>query len=71
MARQRGEDSNTARVLNNLGVLDRNQNRMEEARREYDEALGIYQRFAARDPDRFTMDVKRVKALIAELQAAN
>ena len=71
MARQRGNDANIAKTLNNLGNLDRDQNHMEEARRAYEEALGIYQRFAARDPDQFGKDVETVKNLIEGLPKAN
>ena len=58
-------------TLNNLGDLDSDQNRMEEARQAYEEALGIYQRFAVLDPDRFGQDVARVKALVEKLPKAN
>ena len=37
----------------------------------FEKALGIYQRFAARDPDRFGKDVESVKAQIAKLSPAN
>jgi tetratricopeptide (TPR) repeat protein len=60
-----------AETLNNLGLLDRDQNRMDEARRAFEEALGIYQRFVARDPERFGKDVARIKALIEKLPTAN
>jgi hypothetical protein len=57
--------------LSNLGLLDSDQKHMAEARLAYLEALEIYQRFAASDPDRFGKDVERVKALIEELRIAN
>jgi hypothetical protein len=44
---------------------------MDEARRDYEEALGIYLRLAARDPERFGKDVRRIKALIEKLPTAN
>ena len=53
-----------AASLNNLGVLDRDQNRMEEARKDYEEALNIYEAFAKQDPEEFSSDVKRVKKLL-------
>ncbi len=42
-----------ARTLNNLGNLDRLQNRTEEARRDYGGALGIYQQLAQQNPDAY------------------
>jgi tetratricopeptide (TPR) repeat protein len=56
-----------AASLNNLGILDRDQNRMEEARKDYEEALNIYEAFAKQDPEEFSSDVKRVKKLLEEL----
>jgi tetratricopeptide (TPR) repeat protein len=57
MARQHGRDSNIAMTLNNLGMLDRAQNRMEEARRAYDEALKIRRGLAQKNPDMYLPDV--------------
>ena len=37
---------------------------MEEARKEYAEALQIYQPFAKQDPQRFSADVARIKKLL-------
>jgi hypothetical protein len=37
---------------------------MEEARKELDEALQIYQPFAKQDPERFSADVARIKKLL-------
>ena len=51
-------------ILNNLANLDSAQNRMEAARKEYEEALEIFQQFAARNPDKFQPDVAQVKALL-------
>ncbi len=56
-----------AMMLNNLGILDHYQNRMAEARKEYEEALKIYEAFAKQDPEQFTTDVKRLKKLLQEL----
>ena len=53
MARQRGDAANIAMTLNNLGILDRDQNRMDEARRDYDEALKIRRELAQKDPDTY------------------
>jgi hypothetical protein len=55
-----------AQTLTNLGVL--NQNRPEQARKEYTEALQIYEEFAKRDPKRFSVFVQRVKKLLEHLQ---
>ena len=54
-------------TLNHLGILDSDQNRMAEARKEYEEALKIYEAFAKQDPEQFTTDVKRLKKLLQEL----
>ena len=54
-------------TLNNLGILDSDQNRMAKARKEYEEALKIYEAFAKQDPEQFTTDVKRLKKLLQEL----
>jgi tetratricopeptide (TPR) repeat protein len=56
-----------AMTLNNLGILDRDENRMAEAWKEYQEALKIYEAFAKQDPEQFTSDVKRLKKLLREL----
>jgi hypothetical protein len=54
-------------MLNSLGILDRGQNRMAEARREYEKALRIYEDFAEQAPEQFTTDVPRLKKLLKEL----
>ena len=54
-------------TLNNLGILDSDQNRMADARKEYEEALKICEAFAKQDPEQFTTDVKRLKTLPREL----
>jgi tetratricopeptide (TPR) repeat protein len=56
-----------AMTLNNLGILDRDQNRMAEARMEYEEALKIYEAFAKQDPEQFMIHVERLKKLLKEL----
>jgi hypothetical protein len=58
-------------TLNNLGNLQRQQNHMHDARLAFEEALGIYQRFAVRDSAHFGKDVERVKALIGTLPTSN
>jgi hypothetical protein len=60
VTRRRSDDAQ----LNNPGILDREQDRMEEARKEYAEALQIYQPFAKQDPQRFSADVARIKKLL-------
>ena len=42
-----------AATLNDLGILDRAQNRPEDARKAFEEALKIYEAFAKQDPDQF------------------
>ena len=56
-----------ARTLNNLGILHSVQNRMDEARQAYEEALGTYLRFAERDPEQFRADVARLESLLKAL----
>ncbi len=46
-----------ATTLNNLGALDRGENRMVEARQVYEEALRIRRQLAEKDPDTYLPDV--------------
>jgi hypothetical protein len=39
-----------AATLNDLGILDSDQNRMEEARKEFEESLKIYRKLVQKDP---------------------
>lgn len=55
-----------AATLNNLGILDRAQNRPEEARKAFEEALKIYKSFAKQDPDQFSPLVERMKKLLKQ-----
>lgn len=67
---QKNPEANLAGVaetLINLGVLDRDQNRPDEARQEFEEALQIYETLAKQDSQRFSADVSRMKQLLAEL----
>jgi len=48
-------------------MLDSDQNRTAEARKEYEEALKILEDFAKQDPEQYTTDVKRLKKLLEEL----
>lgn len=43
-----------AMTLNNLGILHRDQNRMDEARKAYEEALGTYRQLARANPDTYS-----------------
>jgi tetratricopeptide (TPR) repeat protein len=54
-------------TLNDLASLDRDQERMETARKELEEALGIFEQFAATNAERFQSDVARVKLLLKDL----
>lgn len=56
-----------ATTLNNLGVLHRDQNRMDEARKAYEEALTIYEKFAGENSERFKGDVTRIRLLLRSL----
>ncbi|MGA8657615.1 MAG: tetratricopeptide repeat protein [Chthoniobacterales bacterium] len=58
-ARKPGNDAELALTLNNLGVLDSDQNRLEEARNDYGEALKIYRELAQRDPQTYLPSVAR------------
>ena len=66
-ARKNGKDAERALTLNNLGGLDRDQGPVEEARKEYEETLQIYEALAKQDSQRFSADVTRVEKLLAEL----
>jgi tetratricopeptide (TPR) repeat protein len=46
-------------TLNNLGLLDRDQNRPDEARREFEEALQTYRELAQKNPATYRPDVAR------------
>ena len=46
-----------AATLNNLGILDRLQNRMDDARQHYEEALKIYRQLAQQNPAKYLPDV--------------
>jgi tetratricopeptide (TPR) repeat protein len=51
LARKNQNNSHLAATLNNLGGLDRDQNRMQEARNEFAEALKTYRELAQKNPD--------------------
>ena len=58
-----------AATLNNLGILDRADNRLEleEAGKAFEEALTIYEDFAKQDPDQFSPLVAWMKKLLKHL----
>jgi tetratricopeptide (TPR) repeat protein len=56
-----------ADTLNSLGLLYWAQNRLDEARQNYEEALGIYKRLAARDPEQFQARITELNVQLAGL----
>ena len=56
-----------AATLNNLGILNRAQNRPEETRKAFEEALKIYEAFAKQDPDQFSPLIQWMKKLLKQL----
>jgi tetratricopeptide (TPR) repeat protein len=54
-------------TLNNLGNLHSSQDRMDDARQAYEEALNIYKRFAARDPKQFQAEITKLNVLLTGL----
>ena len=57
LARSKADPDSVAGTLNNLGILHRDQNRMEEARKAFEEALDTYRRLARAHPDTYLPDV--------------
>ena len=51
LARRSGNQPDVAMTLNNLGVLNREQNRMEEARMAFKKALKTYRELAQKNPE--------------------
>ena len=45
--------------LNNLGTIDSARNRMEAARKEYEEAVKIYRELAEKNPENYLPEVSR------------
>jgi tetratricopeptide (TPR) repeat protein len=45
--------SHVAITLNNLGILDQDQNQVNDARKEYEEALKIYRGLAEKEPETY------------------
>jgi tetratricopeptide (TPR) repeat protein len=52
-ARKNGKDGELSTTLNNLAVLDSDQGRMEEARKEFAEALQTYRDLAQKNPETY------------------
>jgi tetratricopeptide (TPR) repeat protein len=52
-ARKNGKNDKLAETLDNLGILDRRQGRMEEARKEYAGALQTYRELAQENPETY------------------
>ena len=70
LARESGDPGRIAGMLNNLGVLHSDQNRKEEARKAYEEALAIRRKLAAANPDTYLPDVARVLWGMGRMHAA-
>ena len=51
--RKDGKNAEPADKRNNLGIPDRDQNRMEDARKEYEESLKTYRELARKDPQTY------------------
>ena len=56
-AKLHGDEADVAMTLNNLGLLDNAQNRMDDARKAYEEALKTYRKLAQANPDTYLPDV--------------
>jgi len=57
-----------AGTLNNLAFLYEGQNRIEESRADYNEALSLYRKLLRADPNQYAGDVARVEASLKELE---
>ena len=57
IARQNGDEAAVATTLNNLGIVHRHQNRMDDARQAYEEALRISRELARKNPETYLPDV--------------
>jgi tetratricopeptide (TPR) repeat protein len=57
LAKERGQNADLAVTLNGLGILHRNQNRMDDARQAYEEALKTYRELAKTNPETYLPDV--------------
>src|SRR6266404_1985203 len=52
-ARKDGKNAEPTDTRNNLGIPDRDRNRIEEARKEYEETLKTYRELAQKDPETY------------------
>jgi hypothetical protein len=60
-----------AGTLNNLGILYRELNRMDDAGKAFEEGLAIYRELSKQAPERFAADVERIQAFVASLSSEN
>lgn len=65
--RQNGEEAGVAGALNNLGVLHRYENRLDQARKAYEEALAILETFARNSHGQYAPRIARTRALLEDL----
>ena len=56
-----------ATTLDNLASVDNRQGRLEEARKEFAEALQLYEILAKQDPEQFMPKIERVKKVLEQL----
>ena len=70
LARRNKDNSEIAATLNNLANLDRDQNRMEAARKEYEEALRIRRQLAQKNRHTYLPDVATILNNLANLDSA-
>jgi tetratricopeptide (TPR) repeat protein len=56
-ARKNEKDTELAQTLNNLGNLDRDQGRVEEARKAFEEALKLRSELAQKSPEAYLPDL--------------
>jgi Tfp pilus assembly protein PilF len=69
LARLSGAETDVAMTLNNLGLLQRDQNRMEEAGQAFAEALKTYRKLAETHPDTYLPDVAMMLDNLGNLQS--
>jgi tetratricopeptide (TPR) repeat protein len=55
-------------TLNNLGLLDRDQNRVDEARQDYEESLKIRRELAQKNPETYLPYVARTLNNLGDLK---
>jgi tetratricopeptide (TPR) repeat protein len=67
LAKRSGKQEDVAVTLNNLGVLHAGQNQMDEARKDYEQALQIYGKLTDQKPDAYAADVARALTNLGSL----